>query len=323
MSTLDTFASEPMDVAPEPMRTGPAHKKIEGRSPWRLAWERLRGDKLAMISLFVILFFVVFALAAPLVAAITGHPVAEQYRQTGLTPNGIPVGPRAEFWLGTDRLGRDLLVQIAYGARTSLLVGIVTTLLALAVGITVGLVAGYFGGKVDTLIARVMDVVLAFPFLITAIALVALFQPSITITIAVILLFLWAPIARIVRGQVLSVREREFVEAARSVGSGDVRIMFVDVLPNLIGPIIVYGTLLIPQVIVLEATLSFLGLGELGRPSWGAILADVQNGSLFTAAWWMLLFPALVLLLTTLAFNLLGDGLRDAFDPGSDRTLAR
>ncbi len=323
MSTLDTFASEPMDVAPEPKRTGPAHKKIEGRSPYRLAWERLRRDKIAMISVFVILFFIVFALAAPLVASITGHPVDQQYRETGLTPNGIPVGPREEFWLGTDRLGRDLLVQVAYGARTSLLVGIVTTLLALAVGITVGLVAGYFGGKVDALIARAMDVVLAFPFLITAIALVAIFQPSITITIVVILFFLWAPIARIVRGQVLSVREREFVEAARSVGSGDVRIMFVDVLPNLIGPIIVYGTLLIPQVIVLEATLSFLGLGELGRPSWGAILADVQNGSLFTAAWWMLLFPALALLLTTLAFNLLGDGLRDAFDPGSDRTLAR
>jgi peptide/nickel transport system permease protein len=276
-----------------------------------------------MASLAAIVLLALFALGAPVVAAITGHPLEEQYRDTGLTEDGVPVGPGGTFWLGTDNLGRDLLVRIAYGARTSLFVGVLATLLAVVFGTVIGMVSGYFGGKVDGFVSRVMDVVLGFPFLVTAIALVAIFQPSIKITILVILFFMWAPVARIVRGQVLSVREKEFIEAARSIGSADLRVMFVDILPNLIGPLIVYGTLLIPQVIVLEATLSFLGLGVPGEASWGATLADVQNGSLYTIAWWMLVFPALALLITTLAFNLLGDGLRDAFDPGSDRTPAK
>jgi ABC-type dipeptide/oligopeptide/nickel transport system permease subunit len=293
-SVVDSFAAEPMSVEPDAGPGSPVQRKIQGRSPWRLAWERLRRDKLAMASLAVIVLLVLFAVGAPVVAAVTGHPVDEQYRDTGLTEDGVPVGPNSTFWLGTDNLGRDLLVRIAYGARVSLFIGIFATLLALII-----------------------------PFLVTAIALIAIFQPSIKITIAVILFFMWAPVARIVRGQVLSLREKEFIEAARSIGSADLRVMFVDVVPNLIGPLIVYGTLLIPQVIVLEATLAFLGLGDPGQASWGGILAEVQNGSLYTIAWWMLVFPALALLITTLAFNLLGDGLRDAFDPGSDRTLAK
>ena len=321
-SAVDSFAAGPMSAEPSDDQR-PSHRKIQGRSPWLLAWERLRRDKVAMAALAVIILMVLFALGAPLVAAVTGHPVDEQYRDTGLTEAGVPVGPNGTFWLGTDNLGRDLLVRIAYGARISLFVGIFATLLALVVGTIIGMISGYFGGRIDGFISRVMDVVLGFPFLVTAIALVAIFQPSIKITIVVILFFMWAPIGRIVRGQVLSLREKEFIEAARSIGSPDLRVMFVDVLPNLIGPLIVYGTLLIPQVIVLEATLSFLGLGVVGEASWGGMLADVQNGSLYTIAWWMLVFPALALLITTLAFNLLGDGLRDAFDPGSDRTLAR
>ena len=322
-SVVDSFAAEPMSVEPEAGPGSPVQRKIQGRSPWRLAWERLRRDKLAMASLAVIVLLVLFAVGAPVVAAVTGHPVDEQYRDTGLTEDGVPVGPNSTFWLGTDSLGRDLLVRIAYGARVSLFIGIFATLLALIIGTVIGVISGYFGGAVDGFISRVMDVVLGFPFLVTAIALVAIFQPSIKITIAVILFFMWAPVARIVRGQVLSLREKEFIEAARSIGSADLRVMFVDVVPNLIGPLIVYGTLLIPQVIVLEATLSFLGLGDPGQASWGGILAEVQNGSLYTIAWWMLVFPALALLITTLSFNLLGDGLRDAFDPGSDRTLAK
>ncbi len=321
-STVDSFAAEPMSVEPADEQR-PSHRKIQGRSPWLLAWERLRRDRVAMASLAVIGLLVLFALCAPLVATITGHPVDEQYRDTGLTEAGAPVGPSGEFWLGTDELGRDLLVRIAYGARISLFVGIFATLLALVVGTAVGTVSGYFRGRVDGFVSRVMDVVLGFPFLVTAIAFVAIFQPSLKITIAVILFFMWAPVARIVRGQVLSLREKDFIEAARSIGSADLRVMFVDLLPNLIGPLIVYGTLLIPQVIVLEATLSFLGLGVPDEASWGGTLAAVQNGSLYTIAWWMLVFPALALLITTLAFNLLGDGLRDAFDPGSARTLAR
>ena len=320
MTMLDV---ESPPVRSRPARRRPAHKRIEGRGPTRQAWMRLRRDRVAMAALVLIGVLVAFALAAPLVATAVGHPVDEPYRETGLTPNGLPVGPSGDFLLGTDNQGRDLLVRIAYGARVSLLIGIVTTLLALAIGVVLGLVSGYIGGKVDTSISRFMDVVLGFPFLVMAIALVAVFQPGVIVTVAVILFFLWAPIARIVRGQVLSLREKEFVMAARSLGASNLRIMFIDVLPNLIGPIVIYGTLLIPQVIVYEATLSFLGLGVPREATWGQILGEVQANSLYEAAWWMLAFPAAILLLTTLAFNLLGDGLRDAIDPGSQRVLYR
>jgi len=320
-SSIDAFAAEPMQSPAE----DEAQHTVQGRSPVRLAWERLKRDRMAIISLFVIAGLFLFAFAgAPILEAITGHDPNTQYRETGLTEDGLPVGPNSEFWLGTDDLGRDLLVRIAYGARVSLLIGVVVTLFALVIGTVIGIIAGYYGGKTDTFISRVIDVMLGFPFLVTAIAFVAIFQPSAWITALVILLFVWAPVARIVRGQVLSLREREFIEAGHSLGANDTRIMFVDVLPNLVGPVIVYGTLLIPQVIVLESTLSFLGLGVVPpAATLGQILGDVQNHSLYTVAPWMLYFPMLVLLLTTLAFNLLGDGLRDAFDPGSERTMAK
>lgn len=321
MSSIDAFAAEPMQ---SPVEDQEEHK-VQGRSPVRLAWERLKRDRMAIISVIVIGAMFVFAFAgAPLLSAITGHERDTQYRDTGQTIDGLPVGPNSEFWLGADDLGRDLLVRIAYGTRISLLIGVLVTLVALIAGTVIGILAGYYGGKVDTFISRVIDVMLGFPFLVTAIALVAIFTPSLWITAVVILIFTWAPVARIVRGQVLSVREKEFVEAGHSLGANDVRIMFVDVLPNLVGPVIVYGTLLIPQVIVLESTLSFLGLGvPLPTPSLGQILGVVQTRSLYDAAPWMLYFPMLVLLLITLAFNLLGDGLRDAFDPGSERTMAK
>lgn len=321
MSSIDAFAAEPMQ---SPVEDQEEHK-VQGRSPVRLAWERLKRDRMAIISMIVIGAMFVFAFAgAPLLSAITGHERDTQYRDTGQTIDGLPVGPNSEFWLGADDLGRDLLVRIAYGTRISLLIGVLVTLVALIAGTVIGILAGYYGGKVDTFISRVIDVMLGFPFLVTAIALVAIFTPSLWITAVVILIFTWAPVARIVRGQVLSVREKEFVEAGHSLGANDFRIMFVDVLPNLVGPVIVYGTLLIPQVIVLESTLSFLGLGvPLPTPSLGQILGVVQTRSLYDAAPWMLYFPMLVLLLITLAFNLLGDGLRDAFDPGSERTMAK
>jgi ABC-type dipeptide/oligopeptide/nickel transport system permease subunit len=251
-------------------------------------------------------------------AAITGHPPNEQYRQTGLTPDGLPRGPSREFWLGTDDLGRDVLVRIAYGARISLLVGVAATALTVVVGVVIGIAAGYLGGAVDTILARLIDVVLSVPFLLVAIALVSITGPSLTITVLVIGFFSWASVARIVRGQVLSLREREFVEAARSLGSSDRRIMFIDVLPNVVAPVIVYTTLLIPVVIVVQATLSFLGLG-LAPPTadWGGMISEAQ--AYYTTAWWFIVFPGAALLITTLAFNLFGDGVRDAFDPRSDR----
>ncbi len=294
---------------------------IQGRSPLQLAWERLRRDRAAMVSLVVIVLIFLMALGAPLVAAAIGHGPDDQFRDIGLTPQGLPKGPSRTFLLGTDDLGRDLLVRIVYGSRISLLVGVVSTLLAVVVGVVVGVVAGYLGGFVDTVLARLIDVVLSIPFLLAGIAIVSISGPSLAVTIIVIAFFAWSSIARIVRGQVLSVREREYVEAARSLGAGDWRIMLVDVLPNVLAPVIVYTTLLIPSSIVAEATLSFLGLGvPPPTATWGGML----DGSLgyYRFAWWYLIFPGAALLITTLAFNLFGDGVRDAFDPRTDRLFA-
>jgi peptide/nickel transport system permease protein len=295
--------------------------RIQGRSPVRLAWERLRRDRAAMISFVVIVLIALVAIGAPLLAALVGHGPNDQYRDIGLTPQGLPKPPSATFLLGTDDLGRDLLVRIAYGSRVSLLVGVVSTLIAVAFGVVVGVIAGYLGGRIDTVIALIIDVVLSIPFLLAGIAIVSLVGPSLTVTIVVIAFFSWSSIARIVRGQVLSIREREYVEAARSLGASDRRIMFVDVLPNVLAPVIVYTTLLIPLAIVSEATLSFLGLGvPAPTATWGGML----DGSLkyYRVAWWYLLFPGLALLITTLAFNIFGDGVRDAFDPRTDRLFA-
>jgi peptide/nickel transport system permease protein len=307
-----TAAIEMVDVIDEP-------RAIQGRSPFVLALRRLRRDKVAMISLAVILLIVLMAIFAPVFSAITGHPPNEQYRDIGLTPDGLPRGPNGTFWLGTDDLGRDVLVRIAYGARVSLLVGVIATAITVAIGVVLGLAAGFLGGITDTVLARLIDVVLSVPFLLVAIALVSVTGPSLTVTVLVIGCFSWASVARIVRGQVLSLREREFVEAARSLGAGDTRIMFVDILPNVLAPVIVYTTLLVPVVIVTQATLSFLGLG-LPPPTadWGGMISSSQN--YYTTAWWFILFPGLALLITTLAFNLFGDGVRDAFDPRADRS---
>ncbi len=299
---------------------GASARRIEGRSPWALAWQRLRRDRVAMVSLAVIALVVLVAIFAPVVAAVTGHGPNEQFRDTGLSPEGLPVAPSSTFWFGTDDLGRDILVRIAYGARVSLLVGVVATALTVVIGVVVGLVAGFVGGVVDTLLARLVDIVLSMPFLLVAIALVSITGPSLTVTIVVIGFFSWASVARIVRGQVISLREREFVEAARSLGASDRRIMFVDVLPNVLAPIIVYTSLLIPIVILTEAALSFLGLGLAPpTPDWGGMINEAT--AYYTIAWWFVFFPGLALLVTTLAFNLFGDGVRDAFDPRSDRLI--
>ncbi len=304
----------------EDQASGEQPRRIEGRSPWALAWARLRRDKVAMFCLGVIILIVLAAIFAPLATSLTGHPPNEQYRDAGLSPSGLPKAPSGQFPLGTDDLGRDILVRIAYGARVSLLVGVVATGLTVAIGVLVGLAAGFMGGIVDTVLARLIDVVLSVPFLLVAIALVSLTGPSMGITVLVIGFFSWASVARIVRGQVLTLQQREFVEAARSLGAGSLRIMFVDILPNVLAQVIVYTTLLIPVVIVVQATLSFLGLG-LPPPTadWGGMISEAQN--YYTVAWWFIAFPGAALLITTLAFNLFGDGVRDAFDPRADRLL--
>jgi peptide/nickel transport system permease protein len=315
LTDLEAEASVP------PASEEPDGRKIEGRSPWQLAWARLRQDKAAMISLTVIILLIVMALLAPLFAKWVGYQPDFGDRKLGVTDDGLPVGPNSHHPLGTDRLGRDILVRAVYGARISLLVGLVSTLLAVICGVIIGAAAGYYGGAIDTILARFMDVTLSFPYLLFAIALAAAFGASTPLTIFVITFFSFASIGRIVRGQVLQIKEREFIEAARSLGAGSVRTMFIDVIPNLIAPVTVLGSMTIPTAIIFESTLSFLGAGIDPRtPSWGNMLSDATET--YTVAWWTLFIPALFLLVTTLAFNILGDAVRDALDPRSERLFA-
>ncbi|HVA73635.1 MAG TPA: ABC transporter permease [Acidimicrobiales bacterium] len=303
--------------------------KIEGRGTWQLAWARLRRDRAAMIALGVIVVIILVAIFAPLFATVTGHGVNQQFRNTGLSPDGLPRGPNGTFVLGTDDQGRDVLVRIAYGTRISLFVGVAVTLIVVVIGGLLGLAAGYLGGIVDTLIARLIDIVLSLPYLMFAISLVSvgflggnqgklLGVKGLPIIVFVIAVFAWAAIARIVRGQVLSIREKEYIEAARSLGASSWRIMIVDILPNVTTQLIVYATLLIPVTIVTEAALSFLGLG-IPPPTadWGQMISESQV--LYQQAWWFLFFPSAALVITTLAFNIFGDGIRDALDPRLER----
>ncbi len=298
--------------------------QVTARTSFQLALGRLRRDRIALVALVVVVMVVLVAIFAPVLAAITGHDPNTQFRDEGLSADGLPVGPGGEFWLGTDRLGRDVLVRLAYGARISLVVGVLASACAVAIGVLVGTVSGYLRGRTDMVLNWLIDLILSVPFLLFAISLVSLVGPSLKISVLVIACFTWGPIARVIRGQVLSIREREFIEAARSLGGTRRRIIVRDVLPNLVAPIIVYTTLLIPSAIVFEATLSFLGLGVVPpTATWGNMLAEASNNALYTVAWWMVVFPSLALLVTTLGFNLLGDGLRDALDPGASRRARR
>ena len=292
---------------------GRGREIIAGQSATQLVFARLRHDKVAIASAATIVIISLAAIFAPLISRAVGHGPNTQYLQTGLSPSGIPLPPSRTFLFGTDDLGRDVFVRVVYGARISLLVGVAATGISITVGVVIGLLAGYYGSVVDTVLARFMDVVLSLPYLVFALALVSIVGPSLWISILVIAFFSWATVGRVVRGQTLMLKEREFVEAARSIGTGDLRIMFVEILPNVMGPVIVYATLLIPAAIVFEATLSFLGLGVVPpTPSWGNMLAE--SLPFFSVAWWFVVFPGAALLLTTLAFNLLGDSVRDALD---------
>jgi peptide/nickel transport system permease protein len=311
-------APPPTEPPAAAVAEGTAARKIEGRSPWRLGMERLVRDRAAMISLAVIVLVVLMAIFAPAIAAILGHGPNQQFASTGLTAIGQPKGPSGTFLLGTDDQGRDILVRIAYGARISLIVGVLATVITVVIGVVVGLMGGYFGGLTDSFIGIGIDWLLAIPFLLFAISLVTIWGPSLGIVIIVIGLFGWASVGRIVRGQVMSIKEKEYVEAARALGAGPWRIMFVDILPNVLAPIIVYATLLIPLSIVTEASLSFLGVG-IPPPTadWGQMISSAQGFYQYGA--WFLVFPSLALLITTLAFNIFGDGVRDAFDPRGDQ----
>jgi len=289
--------------------------KIEGRSPWRLAYERLRKDRAAKIALGTILIIVLLAILAPVFAKILGHGPNQQFIDIGQNANGGPVPPSGTFWLGTDNNGRDLFIRILYGARISLLVGVLATGISVVLGVLFGLTAGYIGGFVDTVIARFIDVMLSIPFLILAISIAFISGASLWLVIGIIGVLSFTYPARIVRGQVISIKGREFIEAARALGAGPWRIMFIDLLPNVMAQVIVYATLLIPLAIVAEASLSFLGVGvPPPTADWGSMINDATGWYQY-GYWWFLLFPSLALLITTLAFNIFGDSVRDALDP--------
>jgi len=323
---MEHALSEPgTDASIDPEQTSvEVSQQVIGRSPWELFWRRFRRDKVAMGGALIVIVMFLIAILAPVLASFTHGP--NEVHLDRLDSFGIPTGPQAGFPFGVDTAGRDLMVRVAYGARTSLFIAFFATGIASTIGVTLGIIAGFYRGKVDTLISRTIDVVLSLPVLLLSLGLVSacgvsaegclggLIKPGLLLVSYVIALFTWPYIARIVRGQVLSLREKEFVEAARSLGSNNRRIMFRELLPNCAASIIVYTTLIIPNNILFEAALSFLGIGvPQETPSWGRQLSDA--GSIFTVAWWMMLFPGLFLFFTTLAFNLFGDGLRDALDP--------
>jgi ABC-type dipeptide/oligopeptide/nickel transport system permease subunit len=302
---------------------------VIGRSPWELFWRRFRRDKVALVGAGFIILLVLLAVTAPLIARFVVHHGPNDLNQNLTTDIGLPaVGPSGHYWFGVDTLGRDVFVRTIYGARTSLTVAFLATGLAVAIGILLGTIAGFFGGWADTIVSRAIDIVLSLPSLLLAIGITAtcgitakgclggLIQPGVALVVAILGLFTWPLFGRIVRGQVLSIREKEFIEASRSVGFTNSGIMFREILPNLAAPVIVYATLIIPYNILFEASLSFLGVGiPPTTPSWGAMISDAAAGQLYQAAWWMLIFPGMALVFTTLAFNLVGDGLRDALDP--------
>jgi len=305
-----------------------AAEEITARSPLQLFWRRFRADRVAMASAIFIVFLILIAVLAPLVVKLLGLPAPSVQNPNLTDAFGTPLGPSSAHPFGVDPLGEDVLSRVIYGARTSMEVGIIGTAMATLVGVTLGLVAGYYRGWVDTGLSRFADIVLSFPILLLGLGIAAacavngclggLIQAGVPTILGIIVISGWTYIFRITRGQVLSLREKEFVEAARSLGASNRRIMFREILPNLVAPIIVYASLLIPTNILFEAALSFLGVGvKPPTASWGQMIADASSN--FVAVWWYMVFPGAALLLTVLAFNLVGDGLQDALNPKADR----
>jgi peptide/nickel transport system permease protein len=302
--------------------------EISARSPLQLFWRRFRADRVAMVSAVFIVLLILVAIFAPLIVDVLGLPSPYTQNPNLTDAFGTPIGPTAGHPFGVDPLGQDVMSRVIYGARVSLEVGIIGTVLATVVGVSLGLFAGFYRGVVDTVLSRFADIVLSFPILLLGIGIAAAcavngclggaIEPGVPAIIAIILISEWTYIYRITRGQVLSLREKEFVEASRSLGASNRRIMFREILPNLVAPIIVYASLLIPTNILFEAALSFLGVGvKPPTASWGQMIADASPN--FTTEWWYMVFPGVALLLTVLAFNLVGDGLQDALNPKADR----
>ncbi|HEX2439311.1 MAG TPA: ABC transporter permease [Methylomirabilota bacterium] len=282
------------------------------RAQWLGFLRRLATRRTALFGLIVVLLVIVTAVAAPLLSPF--DPIEQDLGDLRLKPPGFRDAAGHVHPLGTDHLGRDLLARVIHGARPALLVGFAAVAISGLIGMAAGLVSGYVGGRADDVLMRLADIQLAFPFILLAIAVIGVLGPSLTTIIVVIGVSSWVVYARIVRGAVLTLREREFVQAAQALGSGDIRVVIRHILPNALTPWLVVATLDMARVIVIESALSFLGLGvQPPAPTWGGMLAD---GRVYiSTAWWLATFPGLAILVTVLGINLFGDGLRDTLDP--------
>jgi len=288
------------------VRSKRAERQV-GDSQWAIAARHFRKNRMAMAGLTIMVLLYLITLVTPLIAPYDpnaqGNIVLSRY-----------LAPSAEHLMGTDKFGRDIFSRVLYGARISLSIGFIAVGISITLGTLIGALAGYFGRWVDSLLMRFTDMMLSFPRLVLLIVVIALFEPSIWLVVIVLGLTGWMGTARIVRGEVLSLREREFVQAARALGMGDGRIIFRHIVPNTLAPVIVSATLGIGQTILTEASLSFLGLGvQPPTASWGNMVSDGRDALI--SAWWIATFPGLAIVFTVIAFNLLGDGLRDALDP--------
>jgi oligopeptide transport system permease protein len=284
-----------------------AVRSVKNRSLWYLAWRRLLKNRMAVAGGIVLVIMVVLALAAPVISPYCyDETSADQFKP-----------PSWKHIMGTDIHGRDLFTRVLYGARLSLGIGLVATAVSLVIGVTYGAMAGYTGGSVDNLMMRVVDIIYSLPYMFFVIILVALFGRSIILLFLALGAVQWLTVARIVRGQVMAIKEKEFVQASRAVGAGGLRIIVNHILPNVMGPVVVYMTLTIPAVMLQEAFLSFLGLGvPPPYSSWGTLIADGASAiNMLRIYWWLLLFPGGAMALTLFSLNFLGDGLRDAIDP--------
>ena len=296
--SIPAFGSNKAQAPAKPRTT-------EARSTWSLAFERFAYNRLALAGLALLAVLILLSIFANFLTPYS--PIKRDFSITMAAPSAV-------HWMGTDPLGRDEYTRVLYGGRLSLYVGLASVLLALAFGVPVGLLSGYFGGLVDGLLMRVVDLILAFPGIIFAIWLVAMLGPGINQVILANALFSMPTIARIIRGSVLTMKESDYVLAARGLGAGNLRILTSHILPNVVAPIVVLASLTVADAVLTAATLSFLGLGaQPPTPEWGALLSDGRP--FLQQAWWLSVFPGIMLTLTVLASNIVGDGLRDALDP--------
>jgi len=299
-----------MNAMGETLETETAFEKAErGTSLWRDAWHRLAKNKIAVIGGIVLVLLTLASFIGPLL-------LRQSYETQDLQLGAVP--PNAQHWFGTDTLGRDLFVRILYGGRVSLAVGFCATAVALTIGVLYGTISGFLGGKIDMFMMRIVDIIFALPFTVFVILLTVFFGRKFVLLFVAIGAVQWLMMARIVRAQVMSLRGQEFIEAAEALGLSKARIIFRHMIPNALGPIIVYATLTVPAVMLLEAFLSFLGLGvQPPMSSWGALIKEGADS--MEEFPWLLIYPGLILALTLFSLNFLGDGLRDALDPRASR----